>query len=276
MEVTGVNPGHAYGWEKVHTKDNEPEQNSQPQLTRANVAEADGEQPDGERGVIRLLQEGHFKGVADVRLRINFYDEISQMETSQTQAAAEEKVSAMLQSVAAVVESFLTENELTEDQTAGLSQAQEDFTQAVNNAENGVDAVATAFETFLQALQSLFSPPAEPQEPPPPQDTAEGTGEETAPPPEETPPAEEPPAGPDWQTFVENLQAAFSAGMEELTAAILNVKTLPELSEPNGNGVAYDKFLAIYNQMRGIEPAGTGEALNETEPPEPPPPEADA
>ena len=29
------------------------------------------------RGVIRLLQQGHFKGVADVRLRINFFDELS-------------------------------------------------------------------------------------------------------------------------------------------------------------------------------------------------------
>ncbi|MHC4618549.1 MAG: hypothetical protein ACYTEQ_12440 [Planctomycetota bacterium] len=274
MEVTGINPGHAYGWEKVHTKENEPEQTTQPQETSANVAES-----DGERGVIRLLQEGHFKGVADVRLRINFYDEISEIETSQTQAAAEEKVSAMLQSVAAVVQSFLTENELTEDQTAGLSQAQEDFTQAVNNADNGVDALTAAFEIFLQALQTLFAPP-EPQEPPPPEEGGEEaagqtTGEQTPPPPEQTPPPEEPPpAGPDWQTFIENLQTAFSAGMEELTSAILNAKTLPELSEPSGNGVAYDKFLAIYNQMRGID--HTPETLNETEPPEQPPPEPDA
>ncbi len=29
------------------------------------------------RGVIRLLQDGHFKGVADVRLRLNNFDELS-------------------------------------------------------------------------------------------------------------------------------------------------------------------------------------------------------
>jgi hypothetical protein len=29
------------------------------------------------RGVLRLLQEGHFKGVADLRLRINFFDQLA-------------------------------------------------------------------------------------------------------------------------------------------------------------------------------------------------------
>jgi hypothetical protein len=307
MEVTGVNPGHAYGWEKVHAKEDELDETAQPQPTSANVAETDGEEPEGERGVIRLLQEGHFKGVADVRLRINFNDELSQIEASQTQAAAEEKVSAMLQSVAAVVQSFLTENELTEDQTAGLSQAQDDFTQAVNNAENGVDAVSAAFETFLQALQSLFAPPPEegeegpgevPEEPPaeppteppteppaepptepptepPAEPPAEPPTEPPAEPPTEPPAEPAPPTGPDWQAFIENLQATFAAGMNELNSAISSATTLPPLSEPTGNGVAYDKFLAIYNQMRGIEPAGTGEVLNETEPAEPEPPEPD-
>ena len=38
---------------------------------------------EGQKGVLRLLQEGHFKGVSDVRLRINFHDEISAMESEQ-------------------------------------------------------------------------------------------------------------------------------------------------------------------------------------------------
>jgi len=43
------------------------------------------EQPAAERqrGVIRLLQEGHFKGVADLRLRINFFDELAAAGTEQ-------------------------------------------------------------------------------------------------------------------------------------------------------------------------------------------------
>ncbi|GAG28055.1 unnamed protein product [marine sediment metagenome] len=42
--------------------------------------------------------------------------------------------------------------------------------------------------------------------------------------------------------------------MDDLTTAVSAANVLPPLSEPNGNGVAYDKFLAIYNEMRGIVP----------------------
>ncbi|MGE5296238.1 MAG: hypothetical protein ACM3VT_15560 [Solirubrobacterales bacterium] len=38
------------------------------------------------RGVIRLLQEGHFKGVADVRLRINFAEELAGSELPELSA----------------------------------------------------------------------------------------------------------------------------------------------------------------------------------------------
>ena len=38
------------------------------------------------RGVIRLLQEGHFKGVADVRLRINFFEELAGAELAEPSA----------------------------------------------------------------------------------------------------------------------------------------------------------------------------------------------
>jgi hypothetical protein len=37
---------------------------------------------------------------------------------------------------------------------------------------------------------------------------------------------------------------------------------LPELSEPEGNGRAYDKFLQIYNQMQDI--SSTVESLAES------------
>jgi len=38
------------------------------------------------RGVIRLLREGHFKGVADVRLRINFIEELAGGELAEPSA----------------------------------------------------------------------------------------------------------------------------------------------------------------------------------------------
>ena len=34
------------------------------------------------KGVLRLLQEGHFKGVSDVRLRINFFEKLNAIEAA--------------------------------------------------------------------------------------------------------------------------------------------------------------------------------------------------
>jgi len=51
------------------------------------------------------------------------------------------------------------------------------------------------------------------------------------------------------------LESSFAAAMEELVNSLNGVQVLPELSEPNGNGVAYEKFLAIYNEMLSAETA---------------------
>ncbi len=37
------------------------------------------------KDVVQLLQEGHFKGVADVRLRINFFEELSSIKVGEIQ-----------------------------------------------------------------------------------------------------------------------------------------------------------------------------------------------
>jgi len=86
-------------------------------------------------------------------------------------------------------------------------------------------------------------------------------------------PAEEPPllpppqdneTGPDWQGFIETLQTVFSAAMQNLTNALDSTSILPPLSEPNDNGNAYEKFLAIYNELYGAQP--DVEQLDTTEP----------
>ena len=279
MHVDGVNPGNAYGWQKTHEKDDQTDQTTEPQATNS-VEEPEGDQPEGQRGVIRLLQEGHFKGASDLRLRINFLDEIAAIETAQLQTITREKTDSALASVATVVNSFLEGNDLTEEQCTAIADAQQAFEQTVADAEDKTGALNSAFAALVAALQTLFTPPTEPGEEPPPPDaetqaagessdqTIEGTTEEPpAEPPQE--PTEPPPAdtGPDWLAFIEDLQAAFAAAMADLTSTVNAASALPPLSEPNGNGVAYDKFLAIYNQMRGIEPPG--QDLDQTEPPEP-------
>jgi hypothetical protein len=193
---------------------------------------------EDDKGVLGLLQEGHFKGVSEVRLHINFFEQLSAIEAGKLQAVAEQKVNAVLESVGGIVDTFLEEeNELTEEQTASVSELQETFFQAASGYTNEpVTDLNNAFDDFVEALRDLFAPPALTQE--------ENTTTEA-----ENPDAPELP----WQTFIEDLQSAFTTATNELTQAFAEVRILPELSEPNGNGVAYEKFLAIYNELRGLQ-----------------------
>jgi len=224
MKVDGVIPGNAYGLQKVTGKDKTPEEPSGQQPVSAEVTDVSGDEPSGEeeKGVIRLLLQGHFKGVSDVRLRINFNDKLTAIKTAQMQAVSGQKMGGVLQSVGGVVGSFLADNELTEEEKAAVSEAKDSFLQAVTEADDPAGAVEDAFAAFIELIQGLVPPP--------------------------------PDSGPDWQGFIDNLQSSFSGAMDDLTTAVSAVSVLPPLSEPNGNGVAYDKFVAIYNEMRGIVP----------------------
>ena len=208
-----------------------------PNEPQSDVQNADDTEEDG-KGVLRLLQEGHFKGVSDVRLRIVFFEQLNAIEAGKLQAVAEEKVNGVLESVGGIVDTFLEEeNGLTQEQTAGVSELQEEFVQAVSGYTNGpVTNLNNAFDEFVKALRDLFTLPVQTQE--------ENTTTE----------AESPDApGLPWQTFIDDLQSAFTTATNELTQAFAEVQILPELSEPNGNGVAYEKFLAIYNELRGLQ-----------------------
>ena len=57
----------------------------------------------------------------------------------------------------------------------------------------------------------------------------------------------------DGEAFIASLIESFESGMEALIASLAETSILPALSEPNGNGTAYDKFVAMYNELQ--EPA---------------------
>jgi len=278
MQVEGINPGRKVGWQKAgeaaETEEIQPQQQG-----GGEVSEVEGEQSEqtDSKGVLRLLQEGHFKGVADVRLRINFHDELAGIQAAAVDAAAGEKINAIMGSIDGVVNSFLQENTLTEEQTATVLATKENFVQAAGaTGENPAVDLTAAFEAFITALQNLFAqaggeiPPDEPPAPPEggSEQSSEGGGEE--PPPEEQGSAPEMTlmaaenSAINWQGLIENLQTTFAARMAELTDAVSGVSTLPPLSEPKGNGVAYDKFLEIYSQINGTASPGNG--LDQAEP----------
>ena len=253
------------------TQDQKTEKVNEPSSAEPEPVNQEADDAEHSKGVLRLLQEGHFKGVADVRLRINFFEELATIESAQRQAVTEEKVGGTLESVGGAVDSFLVDNELTEEQATSVLQAKDSFIQAVNGADDPTSTIGESFAAFLESLAGLAPAPLETevQETTPAEQGAEET--ETAGQTEEQGGENEPSplteSGPDWQGFIANLQALFTKAMDELNSALGAVSALPPLSEPSGNGVAYEKFLATYNQMRGVETADT--SLDATEPPEP-------
>jgi len=64
-------------------------------------------------------------------------------------------------------------------------------------------------------------------------------------------------------SLIDELSTAFEAAKDELIEALNGFQLLPELSEPRGNGVAYENFLAIYNQMQTVETAEGDTPSNE-------------
>jgi hypothetical protein len=52
--------------------------------------------------------------------------------------------------------------------------------------------------------------------------------------------------------LIEKLTPLFDAAASGLKDALSHTSALPELSEPTGNGVAYEKFLNIYNGLYGL------------------------
>ena len=268
MEIDGINQpnGYAYGLQKPP-----PQTPATTELT----AQPPGDQSDTDqtKGVIRLLQEGHFKGVADVRLRINFHDELAAIEADQLKTAAQENIDGLLTSLAATTapEGLTEAPQLQQTFVDAVQQAKNDFLSA--EPPSKADLIASlnaAFQAFIEGLSPATGP-------------AEGavagqeeTGDETEdaiePGEEETPaqvelvgqeggefPGPAPLAAPATQlepeaaSYIAGLEAAFETAMNELIDALDGVVVLPELSQPTGNGVAYEKFLAIYNQLRGLQ-----------------------
>jgi len=233
-----------------------------------------GEDEPKAKGVIRLLQAGHFKGVADVRLRINFFDELQSLEHASLAEAAGANVSSLLDAVNAKVDELLDAGELTDEQTASVGEAHEAFTaavqQLVEDFQNGggtntqplVDGINTAFEEFVASLESIIAPPDAGQDAETQTSLSLIVGDaEEATPPAVTQELETPPAdGSILETYIAELREVFTEALGELTTGLGAATTLPPLSEPSGNGGAYAKFLAIYNDLLGVTPAPTGSA----------------
>ncbi|MCZ6682418.1 MAG: hypothetical protein O7B26_04485 [Planctomycetota bacterium] len=234
-----------------------------------------GEEDDGNSdeglGVLRNLLAGHFKGVADVRLRINFFDELSAVANESAAAAASEEVNGLINTVNSQIDKLLSGLEIEQDASDGVAELLAGFGTAVDEGldqfssdgdrEAFAQLIESAFDSFVQQLRDLLYPPEQPEAPSTdetdPADETAGESTVAAVEGEKLAPGDETTIGDTIETTptpddpLADLISAFSEALASFMQSISTSSQLPELSEPSGNGVAYDKFLAIYNEMLG-------------------------
>jgi hypothetical protein len=237
------------------------------------------------KGVVRLLQEGHFKGVADVRLRINHFEELSGLEHESLAQAAEEGLPALLDAVNSQVQFLLDSGELTGEQASGVSEAQALFNTQVEEAvgafvnghgiqasalvqdvQSAFDALADALSPLLTALEGAVAEAVTA-----PVETKAGTesvvatavrvetvgaleasaATSAAVESEPVPTAEAPPESV-LEGYLGDLRASFDTALGQFGSGVAEASTLPPVSEPSGNGKAYAKFAAMYQELYGV------------------------
>lgn len=194
-------------------------------------------------GVMRLLQEGHFKGVSGLRLQINFHDQLAAITQQSVASAAHTGAETILAAVDAVVTDFTANNDLGESILEGITTAQQAFTDAAMALFEEFQGGAIGSDQLLALLQAAFEDFLASIEAVVPADGATSTEDSGEP---------APPAEPDFAAFIQALGDAFSGALQELEAAFASAQsTVPEISGPNGNGVAFAKFLNILNALNG-------------------------
>ena len=225
------------------------------------LVEPAGDEPsDGEaRGVLRNLEAGHFRGVADLRLRINFADQILTAELEAASRVASQTAADFVADANVAIDEFVgAVGEPTDEQQAAVERARNVFATALSDAtaaglssDDLVAALSGSIEQFITTLSSIFAPP--PIDPLPEGADALGVTEATG-------EAESTDAEPGVTAIVDELAEALGIALGEFESSSGTVSTLPPPSSPSGNGVAYAKFLSEYNELYGTpdsEPSET-------------------
>ena len=281
MNVQGV--GNQQAWMHVKAKQEDTKNITDiaediaaaaPENVQAGDAQTDGE---GAQGVLRLIQAGHFNGVADVRLRINFYDELQQISAQNTGQALEGGAQELTTNLTAELEKIGTEFELPAETEELAASFKEGMDQIIADTKDGKTDLTTAlasmraeFATLLDAMKAAMTESSGPVEE---EEAAGQTDPEEAVPqdageavvaegetPEESGVIEEEPSTP-FETRLAELEDWFAAAMttlESSATATQASQALPPLSAPRGNGAAYAKFLEIYESMGSKTAQNTG------------------
>ena len=264
------------------------------------TAPVDTQESGRAAGVLRNLEAGHFKGVADVRLRINFFDELSARAAAAAQPVVKAQAGDLVSTVNGRVDELVAALAADERTEATINGLREQFDGAVQAAVGEfvsggtVDraglagALQTAFGALVDRLRETLTPEPPPAGPSPNNPDAEAPAstvpvtrnldagavalvepDTVAPEPTDAvdepavltdaaPPDVVPDTGDDpvvnLDELLKSLTAVFDEALSSFLASITTAMRLPDPSPPSGNGAAYEKFMAIYNDLRGDAP----------------------
>jgi hypothetical protein len=232
---------------------------------------------DHDKGVLRLLEAGHFRGVADVRLRINFFDELSARAADRAAATLGAQSHLLVTSVESKLDEVIApladnaalqaklETEFTQFREAVESTIDQQSAGAAIDKDSLIAALQTDFDALVSQLREVFAPaaevPVDPSLPDPGQDLSAPLAvlesltagvEPVVEPPVPTEPAPSTDeTAPSLESAITDLSDAFASALAELLASLDGALQLPALSPPHGDGKAYQKFLTVYNNMLG-------------------------
>lgn len=234
------------------------------------------------KGVLRLLQKGHFKGVADLRLRINFMDEIQEMEVQNLIESAQEGFEEFNQTVqqesTTLSESGLLDESQAEALDTFIANAETAQAEFLESEDKSVETLVINLQSNFDSLVGVLNTPSEPAE----RDSGTIDPETQV---SDTPVTDLEPTsleinateiGPEavsedpaetsnpLDELVQNLQEVVQSMMDKLASDLSGTTVFGPVSEPTGNGKAYAKFLSIYEDMLNPPTEDT-----ETEPIEP-------
>ncbi len=215
-------------------------------VANTEAATAPSESSADARGVTRLIQEGHFKGVADVRLRINFFDSLQRAGADTSQATLSEGLTNLQSTLNAAIDEKADGGSLSDEDVSTLRAAQSTLNVELGaligdkSAASGdiFQELKTAFSDFLNAL---------PIEQPKTVSLADIAASTDAP--------ETTGTSGDQSGLRSVLQNIFDPAVAALENAV-DALALPPVAAPQNNGRAYDNFLSTYNALYGVEGAG--------------------
>ena len=234
------------------------------------------------KGVIRHLQEGHYQGVAQLRLSIVHAErfqqaashatvEVLDAEGDQLTIAVRDKVSSLYTPLNNPAEMESSAEALASLDVEGAIKAfEETVASAKEGSESGQPTIETfrdlyssAFQALIDKLEPVDSQPANDiadpvQSVPGDEDEGNVTTDEfaedgTKQPLEAATDVEQAQAGitVDLAAMKEWFNGVLDSSVEAIQNQVITISAPPLPSQPAGNGAAYEKFLAVYEELYG-------------------------